>query len=321
MRVAVLLLNHDQWELTRMCLDSLYRSEGGVEILPLLIDNDSVSEPPAWLSDYPGLRFRKLSENTGFATGNNRAFELMEPGEAPYTFILNNDATVEPGTVARLAGFLEREPRAGITTPAVFFASKPDTVWSAGARFRPSRMIYNQRFWPDRKSLPESPVRTIFATGCATMVRTELYRKLGGYRDEFFMYFEDSDLGIRVMREGYDIWLIPDAGVYHHVSVSAGGVLSPFAIYYSLRNRIVLGNEILPLRHRLAFYAYLAGMVGSKTLVYPLKGKSALVPSMWKAVFDGFTRRLGARFAAAKPLGVRPGGSPGQESGETAESR
>jgi len=295
MKVAVLLINRDQWDHTRNCLDSIEKSEG-VEVLPLLVDNDSRTPPPPWLSDHPGLRFKALRENTGFAGGNNRAFDLMEPGEAPYTFILNNDATVRPDTISKLLSFMEEHPACAIATPAVYFASQPDSVWSAGGAFVPRRMIFDQRRWPLRSSLPASPEPTVFSTGCATMTRTALYRSLGGFREEFFMYYEDADLSIRAIEAGGEIWLIPGAEVFHHVSVSAGGVLSPFAVYYTLRNRIALAKSLLGRRDFTVFCAYILSAAGAKTLIYPLRRKGGLVYWMWKAVFDGFSGRMGATF-------------------------
>jgi hypothetical protein len=300
LRVAVLLLNRNQWDLTRQCLDSLYQSEGGVEVVPLLIDQAS-DTTPGWLSEYPGLRFRRFEQNSGFTGGNNRAFHLMEPGEIPYTFVLNNDATVRPDTVARLVGFLEKTPSAGVTSPSVFYACAPDTVWSAGGTFTPSRMIFDQRVWPTRASLPREPLTADFATGCAMMMRTEDYRRFHGFREDMFMYFEDAELCWRMRKAGMEIWLVPDAEVYHHVSVSSGGIYSPFAVYYSLRNRCVFGRELLsPVRFR-ALQGYLTAMVVAKTFIFAFRGRSKTVPVMWKALFDGFAERMGPRIGVPNP--------------------
>jgi hypothetical protein len=317
-KVAVLIVNHNQWDLTRSCVESVLASRG-VEVLPLLADNASGEEPPAWALSLPGLRFVRLDVNTGFAGGNNRAFDLMHGDEAPFTLLLNNDAVVGPDTIADLAGLLERNPRAGISTPAIYYAGDTDRIWAAGATFIPSRMMFHQRAYRRRRDLPPEPVRTSFSTGCATMIRTDIYRRMGGLREDFFMYYEDADLCLRTSAEGWEIWLVPGAEVLHHVAVSSGGVMSPFAVYYSLRNRIVLAGETLAPARRAVFLLYLMGIVALKTLAFPATGRARLVPPIWKALVDGFSKRLGQRFSAAVPRslgsevngGVRGEGSPG----------
>lgn len=303
MKVAVLLLNRNQWDLTRQCLDSLYASEGGVEIVPLLIDQASPSTP-SWISDYPGLRFKRFEYNSGFTGGNNRAFHLMEPGEIPYTFVLNNDATVRPDTVARLVDFLEKTPSAGVTSPSVFYAGAPDKVWSAGGRFAPARMIFEQRVWQTREDLPHEPMTADFATGCAMMMRTVDYRRFHGFREDMFMYFEDAELCWRLRKAGMQVWLVPEAEVYHHVSVSSGGIYSPFAVYYSLRNRCVFGRELLTSSQYFAFQLYVIAMVFVKTFIFAVRGRAKTIPVMWKAMFDGFAGRMGPRIGVSNPAPV-----------------
>jgi len=295
-----LLLNRNQWDLTRLCLDSLYESGGGVEVVPLLIDQASPTTPD-WLTGYPGLRFRRFESNSGFTGGNNRAFHLMEPGEVPYTFVLNNDATVKPGTIARLIQVLEEKPGAGVTSPAVYYATAPDTIWSAGGRFEPPRMIFDQRVWRTREALPREPVTSDFATGCAMMMRTEDYRSFRGFREDMFMYFEDAEFCWRMRKAGRGIWLVPDAEVYHHVSVSSGGIYSPFAVYYSLRNRCVFGRELLSPGGYRALQAYLFAMVVAKSLIFPLKGRASTIPVMWRALLDGLAGRMGPSYGVENP--------------------
>lgn len=290
--VAVLLINLDQWDLTRQCVESLQRSKG-VRVHPMLLDNGSGSPVPDWVAGVPNLRFHRSEENLGFAGGNNRAFRLFDNGEIPWTFVLNNDTTVAPDTLRLLVEALRERPKAGISTPAVFYAERPDLVWSAGGSFRRLRMIFEPRTYPRRGDLPRKPEETGFASGCAMMMASSTYSDLGGFREGFFIYHEDSLMCLRCLRSGMAIVLEPRAEVLHHVSVTTGGVMSPFSIYFTHRNRFMAAAEELSAAELLLFSAYYLSITCAKTVTFPLRGHTRSVRWMWRAALDGVMGREG----------------------------
>ncbi len=303
MKIAVLLVNYDQWDLSRRCLDSLAASEG-VDIIPVMVDNCSRTPTPAWLDERErtGLRFRSLDRNTGFAEGNNIALSMLEEGEAEYSLLLNTDAVVAPSTVRLLADFLEGHPEAAVASSPVFYLSDPATVWSAGGLLDRSRMLLDQRYGTRRADLPAEPVESDFATGCAMMVRTETFRSMGGFRPDFFMYWEDVEFCLRLRSAGGRVFLVPAAEVLHDVAACSGGPGSPVAVYYPFRNRFLLARDILGPARRAVFHAYATAVVLAKTVLYPMRGASGLVPVLWRAYLDGIRGRSGPWIR--KPRGV-----------------
>lgn len=292
MKIAVLLVNYGQWELARRCLDSIDASEG-VEVLPVMVDNASSTPRPAWVDERPGLRFRALGSNTGFAAGNNAAFEMLEEGEAGYVFLLNTDAVVAPSTLRILSSFLDSHPEASVASSPVFYFADPDLVWSAGGRFKPVRMLLDQRYDTPASALPGEPEESDFATGCAMMVRYEVFREMKGFRPEYFMYWEDIEFCLRVGRSGGKVFLVPSAGVLHDVAACSGGPGSPTAIYYPFRNRFILARDILDPVRKAVFFAYATLVVLAKSVLFPLEGCSGLVPVIWRAYLDGISGRSG----------------------------
>ncbi|MCD4847205.1 MAG: glycosyltransferase family 2 protein [Candidatus Aegiribacteria sp.] len=290
LKVAVVLVNYGQWELTRKCLDSLRRSEG-VDIRVTLVDNNSEEEAPEWVQKSTGVRFKRMSENTGFAGGNNEGFLISRQDKAEFTLFLNNDAEITPGTVLNLAEFLKENPEAGIVTPPVYYASAPELIWSAGGRFIPWKMRFDQKIYSSRIDLPNKAVRMDFASGCAMMIRTELFEQTGGFRDDFFMYYEDADLCRKVALAGYSIWLLPAGEVIHHVASGSGGELSPLAVYFSERNRMILSRKMLGPGVRAIFYFYISAVLIIKTFKFLFSQKPGLIPCIWKGYFDGIQGR------------------------------
>ncbi|MEN8207689.1 MAG: glycosyltransferase family 2 protein, partial [Candidatus Fermentibacteria bacterium] len=282
----------NQWELTRQCVNSLLLSRN-ITVMPMLVDNGSESETPDWVEKVPGMRFLRSGENLGFGGGNNKAFSLFDDNEAPWTLVLNNDTTVTPDTLRILVELLRERPSAGIATPAIFYADRPDMVWSAGGNLSKLRMIFHQSMYPTRKSLPDQPKETGFASGCAIMMRTSLYRELCGFREDFFLYHEDSHLCLRCLRMGKSILLQPRGEVFHHVSAAAGGSMSPISIYFTHRNRYLLAREELSPLELAVFTFYYLAVSCVKTFIYPVRKTGRSVPYLWKAVLDGLKGQTG----------------------------
>jgi len=303
-RVNAIVVNYRKWDLTRRCLDALAASIG-VDLRIVLVDNQAVGEPPAWLSDVPGLRFLPLAANTGFAGGNNAGFALSREVPAPFTFFVNNDAEVAPDAVAMLADVLaEKEAEgAGISCPAIYYASDPDRVWGAGGDFVPLKMRYRQNRYPTRGSLPPVPERTRFASGCALMIRSGLFEAAGGFREDFFMYFEDAALCEALRDAGHSAWLVPGASVLHHVGAASGGPLSPLPVYFSERNRLLLSRTVLSPGARAAFLAYVSAVLLVKTVKFLVWQGPGLVPWIWRGYLDGLLGTKGAAERMRRLLG------------------
>ena len=257
------------------------------------MDNATPGETPEWTGSVPGLVLSRQETNLGFSGGNNLGFALAggETGNG-YTLFLNNDTEVAPDTLSALIAFMENNPEAGIAGPPVFLASDPDRVWSAGGKFIPWKMRFRQDLWTSRGSLPDRPVRADFVSGCALMIRNELFREFGGFRDDYFIYFEDAELCTKIRRSGRSVWLVPCGGLIHHVSTTSGGELTKFPIYFSERNRIVLSREILPAWLRIRFEAYITAVLLVKTVKFLLWQGPGLIPWIWRGTIDGHLGRM-----------------------------
>lgn len=292
MRVSVILVNYGQWELTKNCVDSLERSEG-IDVGITLVDNCSPGPVPAWVTRRSDLRFVRMEENTGFAGGNNTGFSMSLDDEAEFTFFLNNDAEVLPETVRNLADYLSMNDESGIVAPAVYWKSDPDKLWSAGGKLIKWKMRFEQVDFPEKKYGPEEGIRVDFVSGCALMIRSDLFRKIGGFRRDFFMYYEDADLCRKVIEQGYSIDVLPSETVLHSVASGSGGELSKVAIYFSERNRIVLARDVLSPLTRSVFLFYKSAVLLVLSMKFLLWEGPELVPCIWRGFFDGLSGKTG----------------------------
>lgn len=278
------MVNYNQWRLTEICLNSLFRSSN-VSLLVGLVDNASREEVPSWIIEHPRIRFHRNSSNAGVIDANIKAYELVK-NDVDFVILLNNDTEVEQDTMSLLVQKLIEDDCAGLITPVVTYFERPDLIWHAGGRFIPWKMDALP-LYKTVNELPEEPVEVEIVSACAMMMRTEHYARIGYQDPAFFIYHEDAEHSIRTLKMGYRNWLVPAARVIHHVSVTTGGVFSPFAVYFTHRNRFLFAKRNLTFLQMTAFIGYYFFATFAKTLVYPLKKKGELVRWMWLAVFHG----------------------------------
>ena len=292
MRIAVILVNYGQWELTRKCIDSLDRSRC-VDVRITLLDNCSHGPVPSWVTSRKGLRFKRMKENVGFTGGNNVGFRMSLEDEAEYTFFLNNDAEVFPETICNLAKYLIENTGTGVVAPAVYWKSDPEKLWSAGGRFVKWKMRFERVDLPEKEYRPDEGVQVDFVSGCALMIRTDLFSRIGGFRDDFFMYYEDADLCRKVVEQGYSVEVLPSEKVLHSVASGSGGELSKITIYFSERNRIILSRDMLSRSMRFIFMIYKSAVLLVLSLKFLFWQGPELIPCIWRGYFDGLAGRTG----------------------------
>ena len=296
-KIGVLLVNYKQWELTEKCILSL-KEAGDVEIIFGLVDNSSSGEAPEWIRNDPSILLHENNANLGLTAGNNKAFEMVSGENVEYVFVLNNDTEVSPSAPGLLVRCLADSDATGIAAPAISYASDPERIWSAGGIFSRVRMSLKQ-IYRTVDDLPEHPADMEQVTGCALMMRAGEYRLAGMQDPDLFVYYEDTDLCFRVSEMGKRITLVPQARVLHHVSISVGGVFSPFAVYFTHRNRFIIASRFLKPLEISAFFFYYLFVTFFKTFAYPAKRSAGLVRWMWLGFFHGLTGN-----AAARPAGL-----------------
>jgi GT2 family glycosyltransferase len=134
-----------------------------------------------------------------------------------------------------LLAAIEQRPDAGMCASQVrlFGEHRLDSAGMLVARDGSSKQRGNGRP-PEEFPVPEE---TLFPSGSAALYRRNMLDAIGPFDSRFFLYCEDTDLGLRARWAGWKCLYVPDAVVEHHYSHSAGGA-SPLKAYYVERNRL-----------------------------------------------------------------------------------
>ncbi|BAI72856.1 glycosyl transferase [Azospirillum sp. B510] len=177
----------------------------------------SAGRPPATLIAGHG--------NIGYGAGHNLA---IRQGDAPYHLILNYDILLEPEALLAAWRYMESHPRTVLLTPKVFgpageqefLCKRRPTVLDLGLRaFAPAaikRMFARRLERYEMRDVTRDAVVTGLeqVSGAFMFFRRDALRRLGGFDDGYFLYFEDFDLSRRAMALG-EIAYVPDVRLVH----------------------------------------------------------------------------------------------------------
>jgi GT2 family glycosyltransferase len=192
------------------------------------------------------IRVIENARNVGFGAAMNQAFRASQ---TPYLATLNDDAAAQPGWLDALVRAMEDRPDVGMCASAVRLPGD-DRLDSAGMLMAADGSSKQRGHG---KAVRDFPVleEALFPSASAALYRRAMMEELGGFDDCFFLYCEDTDLGLRARWNGWKCLYVPGAVVEHHYSHSAGRA-SPVKAYYVERNRLFVAAKNFPMGMLLA---------------------------------------------------------------------
>ena len=230
--IAVVIVTYKSALLTISNLRSLLaeRSDTTLRIRAIVVDNASgdlpeISQTAAeegWLS---WVTLVAAPRNGGFAYGCNLGIEAACCTAAPsYLCLLNPDTQVRAGAIRELVRFLETHPQAGIAGPSFETAEGRD--WQIAFRF-PSLLgeleqglelslaSHLLQRWRVVRQMGAQRASVDWVSGAAMMIRPEVFAAIGGLDENYFLFFEETDLCRRARYAGFATWYVPESRVMH----------------------------------------------------------------------------------------------------------
>lgn len=173
-------------------------------------------------------------QNHGFAAACNAGAEAAN-GEL--IAFLNNDAVPEPGWLRELVACIDRHPEAACVDSKLYRRDSDHVIDGAGDAFTWGLKAYRRGAGEHDDGGYAQEEQILLASGAASLWRADAFRRLGGFAEEFFAYYEDVDLSLRARRAGYEIWFCPGAVAWHAGGASTSAARREFAGFMAVRNR------------------------------------------------------------------------------------
>lgn len=218
--VSIIVLNLNQAEYTRDCLQSLQRVDFPCFQI-LVVDNGSSDDSLRQVAgDFPRVEFLWLRENRGVAGGRNAGLRHVLANHPDHILFLDNDTLVAPDFLSPLLTRMNADLRIGAVQPKIYFADPPDRICSVGGKLYPRISHYRHpgsgQFDSERF---QSAAEIDILSGCAALIRARVFGEIGLLDESFSPYcHEDVDWSVRLKTAGYRLWFEPAAKVWHRVS-------------------------------------------------------------------------------------------------------
>ncbi len=235
--VYVVVVTWNQCEVTLACLASLVQMTYP-NFRVVVVDNASTDGTAAAIRRrYPHIQVVCTEQNMGYPGGCNVGLRYALKKHTDYIFAINNDVTVDPAILDEL--MKHRAPEVGIIAPKIYYADKPNTIWSVGGRRHAwtLEMTHRGDNQVDRGQW-EEVIEQDYLIGCAHLFFRPLLEDIGLLDAGYYFYYDDVDICIRAQRAGYRLLLVPQARMWHKVADSSGGVGTPRERYYMARSSV-----------------------------------------------------------------------------------
>lgn len=267
MKISVLILNYNGKDITSKAIKSFLASDfpkNDIEIV--VVDNASLDGSFDFIKDrFPDVKIVRNENNLG-SGGINLGIEYCK---GDYIFFTNNDVTIEPDCLTKLYDSLRKNRNTALAAPKYinYFSNNPEGFGTWVSR----------SFYSGYKKEP-SDDKIIPYIGIGLIRKSVLNRLSYLFDNNYFLYAEDLDLGLRIRLLGYDITYVCDAIIYHMHSVTAKNVVTSSKVIYLMeRNLLTTFYKICSLKSIMLYllYVYFMRIIAIVRDLFALKFLSA----------------------------------------------
>ncbi|MCF6148423.1 MAG: glycosyltransferase [Candidatus Kuenenia sp.] len=295
--IVIVTWNSSSWIVN--CLKSLINDLRSFSHSLIIADNASTDLTVSLIkTQFPEAILIENKTNVGFAQACNTALLLSN---SEYVLFLNPDTEVISGMTGTLLAFMEKHREAGAIGPALL--NPNGSLQLSGNTFPNLKNILSESFFLDRlfpnscffgshkmSHIDRSKVFMVdWTMGSCLFVRREALDKAGMFDSHYFLFFEETDLCLRLRNAGYKIYILPDAKLIHFGGASSPELYNEEKIiyyhkslfYYFRKNmpyQLVFLRMAIVLRSLLRIFLWLALYPSNtKTAVNKLRGYGKVV--------------------------------------------
>lgn len=244
--ISIILLNYNTAIYSVDCINSiLKKTSEKLSFEIIVIDNASELDDFLKVKTYiESLNNSKISIyrskiNLGFGAGN--MYGVQHANGKYYAFV-NNDTIFLNDCLSRCFQFMETDETIAVCGPQIFDENKNrivsfDHFATLGREIFGSKvleLLYPLKK-PDRKKIYKNPLKVNYVNGSFIFIRLEAFNKVGGFDTNIFLYFEESDLCYRLLKNGFSTYFLPEAHYIHFEGKStANNILKKIELKTSL---------------------------------------------------------------------------------------
>ena len=283
MKISVVIVTWNQKDLLKNCLNSL-KKQTYKNFQIIVVDNSSEDKTLEFLrKDHPEIKVISLKKNFGFSVAVNKGIKTSN--NSKYIVLLNNDIVADKNFIKYLFESLEKDKEKKYcgTTAKILDFSRGNILSSAGDFMNNVGQSFSRGLGKSADKF-NKPEEVFMITGGASIFRKSVFKKIGFFDEDYFIYGEDSDWCFRAQLLGCKFWYEPKAIVYHHCKASTkkmAGIID----YFHFRNMTLTTLKNFPLRLFFKKWRFITiPLIHLNTMFYmTIKGhlKEAIKADLW----------------------------------------
>jgi GT2 family glycosyltransferase len=220
------------------CIRTLLAQKGVAVSLYIFDNNSSDDSFSLARKEFPKCTYITSEKNLGYAGGCNALLDVMKSDIVAFC---NMDLEFHPKWAQAILTCFKNHPEAW-SVASLVMEKETGNIYSSSVSFFWDLFPVSSKEAP----LAYAPYNVISAYGAVMTFRRELFDHIGGFDEDYFLFFEETELYIRMHANLLQTLLYPNAQVFHHRSLSTVR-FSSTKLFYSERNRIWTAFKYLPL--------------------------------------------------------------------------
>ncbi|MFA6047631.1 MAG: glycosyltransferase family 2 protein [Parcubacteria group bacterium] len=219
--VSIIIVNYNGKKYLKSCIDSILKNNyDNWEVV--IVDNGSKDGSLEMINDEWGnisnLHLVKLNENKGPAYARNAGAKASR-GEI--ISFLDNDTEVEQGWITKAMKYFKSDLSVGILQCKLLMLEDKKQYDYAGEYLSSlGFLIHRAHYREEDRGQYDNPVEILAAKSAGMFIRRDVFEKIGGFDEDYFIFVEETDLGWRSWLAGYRAIFAYDSIVFHHFSVT-----------------------------------------------------------------------------------------------------
>lgn len=230
MDVSVIIINYNTRQMTAECIDSVFEKTRGVDFEIILVDNASTDDSKEFFEQDDRITYIYNNENLGFGRANNIGAKYAS---GKYLFLLNSDTLLIEDSIKIFFNFLEKHNEYAACGGNLIDKSNKNTI--IGGNFptlisefsRIGFCLFYYNYYRHKLAIPQTIEyancnNIAYISGADSFIRRDIFEEIDGFDEDFFMYYEETDMFYRMRQNGYRLCILPDTTIIHLVQGSQG---------------------------------------------------------------------------------------------------
>lgn len=227
-KLSIIIVTWNTAQITKKCIDTInqYLPENFAEII--ITDNGSSDDTQAVTSKLKSVKYVNTGSNLGFAKGCNFGAKYAT---GKYLLFLNSDMELIDSTLVEMVEYLENNSNVGIVGPRFLnidlspqgSVMPPQTPLNAFKEYWLGQLESYSKYTP----MTKVPIKVWAISGGAVLINHEYFKKIGGWDEKYYFYYEDLELCRQIRKLGKIIIYYPKCKVIHRHGASGKIIANP----------------------------------------------------------------------------------------------